>query len=207
MMRSCGLTDCYIKVPRRSSLPIARALLIAAALLIGNQGFADESYFRVVYADVPGVEELEAGNVEVGIKILNEQLGKAEQGSDSDIWATLCAAHIITLSLDRAKRPCNKAVETGPSYAALNNRGVFRAYRGDFPGAREDFNRARPLQLEAYLEEMATKDVRVVADNNYHLINRVLARSDPGETSTTIARSTAEIEDPSQEFVPSLQSR
>jgi len=150
-----------------------------------------------VYADVPGVEELEAGNIEVGIKVLYEQLEQAENGNSSDIWATLCAAHIITLSLDRAKHPCNKAVESGPTYAALNNRGVFRAYRGDFPGAREDFDRARPLQLEAYLEEMASKDVRVVADNNFHLISRVLARTDPGATGTSIARSTAEIEDPS----------
>ena len=195
-MGNCGLIDCVRKALRRSSSLILPALSITAILLIGNQSFADGSYFRVVYADVPGVEELEAGNVEAGIKILREQLDQAEKGDTSDIWATLCAAHIITLSLDRAKRPCNKAVESGPTYAALNNRGVFRAYRGDFPGAREDFDRARPLQLEAYLEELATKDVRVVANNNFHLISRVLARSDPGETDTAIARSTAEIEDP-----------
>jgi hypothetical protein len=177
-----------------SSLPVAQALIFAAALLIGNEGFADGSYFRVVYAEVPGVEALEAGNTEVGVKMLEEQLDEAEKGNSSDIWATLCAAHIVALSLDRAERACNKAVATGPTYAALNNRGVFRAYRGDFPGAREDFDRARPLQLEAYLEELTTRDVRVVADNNFHLINRVLARR--GQASAAIAKSTAEIEDP-----------
>lgn len=195
-MGHCGLIDCYTKVLRRSSLPIAQALIMAAALLVGNQSLADGSYFRVVYAEVAGVEELEAGNVEVGIKMLEEQLDQAEQGNSSDIWATLCAARIVTLSLDQAERACNKAVETGPTYAALNNRGVFRAYRGDFPGAREDFDRARPLQLEAYLEELTTKDVRVVADNNFHLINRVLARR--GQASAAIAKSTAEIEDPNR---------
>lgn len=187
------MRNCDLAVP---GVNVLRTLILVTALLVSNQSFAGGNNFRVVYADVPGVEELEAGNVEAGIKILREQLDQAEKGSESDIWATLCAAHIITLSLDRAKRPCNKAVETGPSYAALNNRGVFRAYRGDFPGVREDFDRARPLQLEAYLEEMATKDVRVVADNNFHLISRVLARSDPGEAGTAIARSPAEIEDP-----------
>jgi len=195
-MGNCGLIDCARKALRQSASLILPALSLAAALLIGNQSFADGSYFRVVYAEVPGVEELEAGNVEVGIKMLRGQLKQEETGNDSDIWATLCAAHIVTLSLDRAERACNKAVETGPTYAALNNRGVFRAYRGDFPGAREDFDRARPLELEAYLEELTTKDVRVVADNNFHLISRVLARSDPGETGTAIARSTAEIEEP-----------
>lgn len=193
-MGNCGLIDCVRKALRRSASLILPALSLAVVLLVGNQSFADGSYFRVVYAEVPGVEELEAGNVEVGIRMLSEKVGNAENGSESDIWATLCAAHIVTLALDRAERACNKAVETGPTYAALNNRGVYRAYRGDFPGARDDFDRARPLQLEAYLEELTTKDVRVVADNNFHLINRVLARR--GDASTAIAKSTAEIEDP-----------
>lgn len=196
MMRSCGRTECDRKVLRRSSSLILPVLSMAASLLVGSQSYADGSYFRVVYAEVPGVEELEAGNVEVGIKMLRGQLKQEETDNDSDVWATLCAAHIVALSLDRAEGACNKAVETGPTYAALNNRGVFRAYRGDFPGAREDFDRARPLELEAYLVELTTKDVRVVADNNFRLISQVLARSDPGETGTAIARSTAEIEDP-----------
>jgi tetratricopeptide (TPR) repeat protein len=172
------------------------AIAVVMAFVVGNQAFAGGNNFRVVYADVPGVEQLESGNVERGIEILEEQLKTTDEESSSDIWATLCATYIIELSLDKAEPACNKAVATGPTYAALNNRGVLRAYQGDYSGAHDDFDRARPLQLEAYLAELMSKDVRVVAADNYRLINIVLARSGAGENDAALARSTAEIEDP-----------
>ncbi|MCK5326737.1 MAG: hypothetical protein KAJ57_12035 [Woeseiaceae bacterium] len=184
-------------VMRRSSPLFAPALVIAATFLIGNQSFADGPYFRVVYADVPGVEELEAGNTQVGIKILKNQLNQEEQGNSGDIWATLCAAYIVIVSLDQAEHACSNAVEIAPTYPALNNRGVFRAFKGDLSGAREDFDRARPLQLEAYLKQLTRKDVRVVAANNFRLVDEELARRSLENTDATIARSGAEIEDPS----------
>ena len=205
MMRNCDLVVPGGNVLRRRSSLIARVLMLAAAFLVGNQSFADGNNFRVVYADVPGVEQLEAGNIKPGIKILEDQLRKSDKGNSSDIWATLCATYIIELSLDQAERACTIAVETGPTFAALNNRGVLRAYRGDFDGARDDFDRARPLQLEAYLQELMSKDVRVVAADNYRLINIVLAKRAPTGGDTAVANSTAEIEDPSQEFSPVLQ--
>jgi tetratricopeptide (TPR) repeat protein len=183
---------------RRSSPPVAGVLTLVAALLAGSQSFASDNSFRVVYADVPGVKQLEAGNLELGIEILEEQLNEGEQDKRSEVWATLCASYIIALALDKAEPACNKAVETGPTYAALNNRGVFRAYRGDYSGAHDDFDRARPLQLDAYLAELMSKDVRVVAADNYRLINIVLARRNSGQTSPAVASTTAEIEDPSQ---------
>jgi tetratricopeptide (TPR) repeat protein len=173
---------------------------VAVAFLAGSQSFAGGNNFRVVYADVPGVEQLEAGNVERGIEILEEQLKKQQKGDSSDIWATLCATYIVELSLDQAERACTIAVETGPTFAALNNRGVLRAYRGDFDGARDDFDRARPLQLEAYLQELMSRDVRVVAADNYRLINIVLTRRNSESSGTAVARSSAEIEDPSQKL-------
>lgn len=195
MMGNCDLAVPGVTVFRRSA-----SLIVAVAFLAGSQSFAGGNNFRVVYADVPGVEQLEAGNVERGIEILEEQLKKQQKGDSSDIWATLCATYIVELSLDQAERACTIAVETGPTFAALNNRGVLRAYRGDFDGARDDFDRARPLQLEAYLQELMSRDVRVVAADNYRLINIVLTRRNSESSGTAVARSSAEIEDPSQKL-------
>ena len=199
-MRNRGLAVPGENVLQRSSLLIGRMLIVAVAVMTGSQSFAGGNNFRVVYADVPGVEQLESGNVERGIEILEDQLETTDEGSSSDIWATLCATYIIQLSLDQAERACTIAVETGPTYAALNNRGVLRAYRGDYSGAQEDFDGARPLQLEAYLAELMSKDVRIVAADNYRLINIVLARTGAGENDAAVARTTAEIEDPSHQF-------
>ena len=181
----------------RKVAAFAVAMVLAMVFASGNQAFAGGNNFRVVYADVPGVEQLESGDVERGIEILEEQL-KATDENSSDIWATLCATYIIQLSLDDAEPACDKAVETGPTYAALNNRGVLRAYLGDYSGAHDDFDRARPLQLEAYLAELMSKDVRVVAADNYRLINIVLARTGGGGNDAAVARRTAEIEDPNR---------
>lgn len=191
------MRNCDLAVP---GINVVRTFVLVTAFLISNQSSAGGNNFRVVYADVPGVDQLEAGNVERGIEILEGQLKNAGKSDSSDIWATLCATYIIELSLNQAERACTIAVETGPTFAALNNRGVLRAYRGDFDGARDDFDRARPLQLEAYLQELMSKDVRVVAADNYRLINIVLTRRNSGSNGTSVARSSAEIEDPSHKY-------
>lgn len=177
---------------------VAMAVVMLVALLSGNEAFAQGSNFRVVYADVRGVEELEAGHFARGIKVLKAELKEADRGYAADVWATLCGAYIIELSLDQAERACDEAVDTGPTFAALNNRGVLRAYRRDFVGAREDFDRARPLQLEAYVQELMARDVRLVAADNYRLISKVLSKR--GAQGTEVASRTAEIEDPVGKF-------
>ena len=163
-------------VVRRDPPLIATALVIAVTLMIGNQSYADGFPFRVVYANVPGAAEIERGNIQTGITILQDQLSQVEQGDSSDIWATLCGAYIVNASLDQAQRACTKAVEIAPTYSAFNNRGVLRVFKGDLSGAREDFERVRPRQMEAYLEELTTKDVRVVGADNFGLVNKLLAR-------------------------------
>ena len=173
-MRNRSFAVPGVRVFRRSGLWIVQAILFAAALLIAKPGLAQGSNFRVVYAEVEGASALEAGDMARGMRILRAQLRKADMTNRSDVWATLYGAYIISLSLDQADEACDAAVETGPSFAALNNRGVLRAYRRDFVGAREDFDRARPLQLEAYLQELMARDVRLVAADNYRLISKVL---------------------------------
>ena len=194
-MKNSNFTVLEKSVMWRSSTLITSALIIAAALMIGNQSFADESRYRVLLEDVPGADEIEAGNIEAGIKILENQLIQVEQGNSGDIWSTICAAYIANLSLNKAERACTKAVDIDPTYHALNNRGVFRVYTGDLSGAREDFERVRPLDVEAYLENLETTNIRLVAANNFDLVSQRLAKHTAAEVNASNVISTAVIED------------
>jgi len=172
-----------------------RTLIIAAALMLGNPSIADVFPFRVAFENVPGVEKIDAGNIEAGIKVLEDQLDQIEPASSGDILATLCAAYIVNVSLHKAERACNKAVQTNPTETAYNNRGVYRAFTGDITGAREDFERVRPRQLDAYMEELKTKDVGLMAIDNFYLIEELSAKHTPAEISASVAMTTAAIED------------
>jgi len=194
-MKQFNFTALENSVSRRTSSLIARVLIVAAALVLGNPSFANEYPFQVVYAEVPGASEVEAGNIQAGIRMLEDQLHQVDQENSGDVWATLCAAYIVNASLGKAELACTKAVETSPTYSAFNNRGVFRVFTGELTAARDDFERVRPRQLEAYLERLTTKDVRVIADGNFHLINKLSARHRVPEINASVALSTAEIED------------
>ena len=49
-------------------------LITAAALMLCSPSFADVFPFRVAFENVPGIEEIEAGNIQAGIKVLEDQL-------------------------------------------------------------------------------------------------------------------------------------
>ncbi len=126
--------------------------------------------------------------------MLENRLYNIEQGNSGEILATLCAAYIVNVSLDNAERACNKAVETDPTEIAFNNRGVFRAFKGNLSGAREDFDRARPQQLEVYLSELKAKDVGLLAVDNFRLINKLSAAHNLAELDVSVALKSAAIE-------------
>ena len=172
-----------------------RTLIVAATLMLGNPSFAEVFPFRVAFENVPGVEKIDASNVEAGIKVLEDQLEQIEAASSGDILATLCAAYIVNVSLHKAERACNKAVETNPSETAYNNRGVYRAFTGDLIGAREDFERVRPRDIEAYLDELKRKDVGLMSIDNFYLIEELSAKHTPAEVNASVAMTTATKED------------
>ncbi len=182
-------------VMRRNSPLIAPAVIIAAALVLGNPSFADAFRFQLAFMDIPGVEEIEASNIQAGIDVLEERLTHVEKGSSGDIWATLCAAYIVNDSLNQAERACTNALEIDPTHSAYNNRGVLRVRTGDLSGAREDFGRARPLDMKAYMDKLKTRNPRLVAASNFDVINQMLAKHSPAETNASVAMSTAAIED------------
>ena len=194
-MKNSNFTVLKSYVKTRSSPLIAPALVIAAILMIGNQSFADESRFRVLAEDVPGAEEIKAGNIQAGIKMLEDQLNQVGQVNSGDIWSTLCAAYISTVSLKQAERACNNAVEIDPTYHALNNRGVFHLSTGNLFKAREDFNRVRPLNVESYLDDLKRTNARLVAASNFDLVNKMLAKQTPAEIKASGVILTAAIED------------
>lgn len=169
-------------------------LLVAVALLLSSPGFADSFHFRVAFESVSGVEAIEAGDLQAGIKVLEDQLAQIESANGSDVLATLCAAYVINRSLDKAKRVCDEAIKIDPSETAYNNRGVYRAFTGDFLGAREDFERARPPQLQDYLDQLWATDVPLMAENNFHLVDELLATRSSPKTKSSFAIRIAEIE-------------
>lgn len=175
-------------------------LLVAVVWIFAGEAFADDYDLRVVYADVPGTSKLEAGQIEAGVELLEARLNdlsdRPAREQASDIMATLCAAYIISRSLDRAERPCNQAVERAPSFTALNNRAIYRAFTGDIAGARDDLDRARPARLEAYINELAERDPRVVAAYNFGLIEQLLAN----RRGESMDKATASIEELEKKF-------
>ena len=170
-------------------------LTVAAALILGNTSWSDEFPFRTAFERVPGAEEIEAGNLQEGIKILEDQLTQVEAENRGDVLATLCAAYVIDQSLEKAEQTCNEAVETYGTHTAYNNRGVYRVFTGDWLGAREDFDRARPQQLEAYLEELNSKNVRLMAIDNFERITVLSAKHAPADMDDSIEMTTAAVED------------
>lgn len=179
-----------------NSLAIAtcHAVLSLALIAASPASRADEFPFRVAFENVPGVEEITSGDVTEGIAILERALenGDADKGY---VLATLCGAYIIHSSLEEASLVCTDAVEMSPGETAYNNRGVLRAFSGDFEGAREDFDRARPQRMDEYLEYLKTRDVGLIAHGNSGLLEDLVAKHSPLDAQSSVAMSSgSEIE-------------
>ncbi len=120
-------------------------LILLLTLVLPSISNAELYDFKVVYAEVPGTEEIRAGNHDAAIKILESRAKDANNYYVADELSTLCALYVVIGKLAAARNTCHVAVETDQSHAAYNNRGVLRAHLGDVAGAMEDFERARVL--------------------------------------------------------------
>ena len=172
----------------------ATCVVLVTVLALCSAAHADEARYRVLLGRVPGADEVEAGKIRAGIRMLEDQLRDGDPARQGEVWSTLCAAFIIDRSLVEAERACNKAVAIDPSFYALNNRGVLRVYKGDLAGARADFERVRPSDVEAYLEQLKAADIRLVAASNFELVNELLAQHRPEKRKNWRDVSTADIE-------------
>jgi len=178
---------------RRSALLLTWAL--GAVLMPDNQGIADILHFRVAFENVPGAQEIEAGNLKAGIRVLENRLNDIGQDNRGALLATLCAAYIIDDAMHKAEHVCNKAVEINATASAYNNRGVYRAATGDYFGARMDFARVRPRRLGIYLENLKKSNPPLIAADNFHLIDALMIKHASAARDPVFAINTATIED------------
>lgn len=165
----------------------ATTALVTAAGPVGVSHADDVFTFRVAFADVAAAPDLASGHIARGIDMLHEQL---ESGDDEGtVLAALCGAYVLNHDLVRAKPICSKAVHRFPGKAAFNNRGVLRAMLGDIEGARHDFHKARPRNLDLHLEQLHNTDVGLVANGNYERVLQIAgSRSGRDIRSASLAR-------------------
>lgn len=100
-------------------------------------------------------------------------LENKESYAERDL-STLCALYIMKKAFIKAGKTCDRAVEEEGSFTAYNNRGVLRAKLGDITGALEDFGlvRVHPDFMNEYVNNLSSKDVRVIASNNYSVMQK-----------------------------------
>lgn len=163
----------------RNATRVRSLALVALFLVSAVPAGADETYpFRVAFEEVPGVEQLVAGDLAAGIRLLEEELASGSS-SKGRVLATLCGAYILGRQLASAERACAAAIARFPGDTAYNNRGVLRAFRGDLDGAGRDFARASPRDMTQYMEVLRTRDVGLVADSNHELLQKLSAGHSP----------------------------
>ena len=162
-------------------------MTVVVLMTFSSTSYADYFPFRVAFENIPGVEALSSGRVDEGIEILEQQLDGAMAINRGYILATLCGAYIIDSSLNKAASVCDVAVDENPGETSYNNRGVLRAFTGDFEGAREDFDRARPVQMSDYLDYLKTKDVGLIADGNHELLQNLAAQHSSTDVASSVA--------------------
>ncbi len=153
-------------------------LTLLATLALPSMSNAEVYEYKVVYAEVPGIEEINHGNLDAAIEILESRVKDTNSHHVADELATLCALYIMKRKLAAAHRTCDVAVENDQSDAAYNNRGVLRAHLKDAAGAMEDFGRVRilPANRQRYFEELTRINARLLASSNYDVAERYAAR-------------------------------
>ena len=152
--------------------------VLLATFALPSISNAETFDFKVVYAEVPGINEIVAGDADAAIEILETRAKNPNKYYIPDELATLCALYIMKGRLPEARKACDNAVETDQSHTAYNNRGVLRVHLGDSAGAIKDFARVRvlPDNQQRYIEELKERDARLVASGNYVTAQKLSAK-------------------------------
>jgi len=179
-----------LRLPRASGVSVLIFLLTISGI-----SYADDFAFRVAFDEVPGIDEIESGDLISAIDILEAQTNDQRVPMQGSVLATLCGVYIISASLRKAADACDEAIAVAPSKLAYNNRGVLRVQSGDLKGARADFDRARPKYIDGYLEFLRTKDIGLIADGNSELLDELHARRTQAKVNASFAVGSASIED------------
>ena len=144
-------------------------LLLISGLTLSDASRAETFEFSVVYAQVPGIEKILAGDFDSAIAGLEKRASDSDAEYVPDELSTLCALYVVTGRLRDGRKTCQSAVEIDGSDAAFNNRGVLRAHQGDTEGAMKDFQRVRvaPENMELYIEKLKRRNARLMASRNF----------------------------------------
>ncbi len=172
-------------------------LPLLALLLLPAVSNAQSYDFKVVYAEVPGINEVLAGDHDAAIRILEDRARDSSKYYLADELATLCALYVVKGKLKEAREACDNAVETDRSHTAYNNRGVLRVHLGDREGAIDDFGRARvrPQNQKRYVEELMMRDARLIATSNYATAKKMAANRQQPWQSLVNSMQGASVED------------
>lgn len=168
-----------------------------AFLALPAASYAQTYDFKVVYAEVPGINEIAAGNHAEATEILEKRAKDDDKYYLVDELSTLCALYIVQGKLKMARQVCDEAVETDRSYTAYNNRGVLRVHLGDPTGAIQDFELARvqPQQQKRYIEELMKRDARLIATSNYAVAKKMASKRKQPWQSLASSMQGANVED------------
>lgn len=155
---------------------VAAAVSVILALLIAPlPAPASQLDFRVGFAEVPGIEEIEAGRYGEAIEILENRRHDPDVQYIEEELTTLCGVYIVAGELRKARAVCDEAVEKDRTDAAWNNRGVLRIYSGNTAGALRDFSKVRvpPIEYEGYIADLLRRNPRLMASSNYELVEKI----------------------------------
>ncbi len=153
-------------------LAIDFAILFMALLVVSASpatGKAEQYTFQVIFTSDLASDEIDAGDYDAAIKILEGKARDADSKYVDDELATLCGLYVLTKQLVVAHNTCDTAVASDRSYAAYNNRGVLRVHLKNVKGALDDFTHVRvpPEKRQLYIQELIRLDARLVANANY----------------------------------------
>ena len=163
-------------------------LTLLATLVQPTISNAETYDFKVVYVEVPGINEILAGDHDAAIKILESRAKDSSNYYLVDEMSTLCGLYVLKGRFAIARETCNIAVETDRSHTAYNNRGVLRVHLGDTAGAMEDFGHAKvsPENHQRYIKEIMMGDARLIATSNYAVAVKFAARYRPDPAQSLV---------------------
>jgi tetratricopeptide (TPR) repeat protein len=119
-------------------------IAIIALFTVGLTTASAESWeLRTAAEEVNGTRDLEAGNLDKSIRVLERSYRSTPYDSKGAVLTNLCVAHTLKRDFETAMDYCNRAAERGNgSREAFNNRGVLNALLGNYTGAVSDFKKA-----------------------------------------------------------------
>jgi Flp pilus assembly protein TadD len=124
---------------------ISSTLIAVIALFsIGLTSASAENWeLRTAADEVKGTRDLEAGNIDKSIRVLERAYRSTPYDSKGAVLTNLCVAHALKRDFEMAMDYCNRAADRGKgSREAFNNRGVINAIQGNYTAAITDFEKA-----------------------------------------------------------------